>query len=81
MPDIMQEINAERVQIQSQERDLNIRKIQLAIKELYVAFEDGKTIRNDDVTLQGIADHLNQSVALSQRFPKGIPTDMSYDDD
>ncbi len=71
MTDIMQEIQDERDQIQAQERDLNIKKIRLAIKELYVAFESGKPIYNDDVALLGIAERLSQSVSLSQKRPKG----------
>jgi len=55
MKDIMQEINAERDQIQSQERDLNIKKIRLAIKELYVIFEDGQPIPFDNPPLDALA--------------------------
>jgi hypothetical protein len=78
MADIMQEIETERAQIQAQERDLNIKKIQLAIKELYAAFADGQVIRNDNTTLEGIAERLSQSVVLSQRFPKGAAIDPRF---
>jgi len=75
MTDITEEIQSERAQIRAQERELIIKKIQLAIKELYAAFEDGNPIRNDNATLRAIEERLSQSVVLSQQFPKAFPID------
>jgi hypothetical protein len=72
MTDIAEEIQAERAQILAQERELNIKKIQLAIKELYAAFEDGQIVYTDDVALEEIVGKLNSAVGLSQRRSKGF---------
>ena len=52
---LAEEIQAERAQIEAQDRDLNIKKIRLAIKELYVIFEDGQPIPFDNPPIDALA--------------------------
>ena len=76
MTDITEEVQSERAQIKEQERELNIKKIQLAIKELYLLFEDGQ-VENigiiDDLVILSTANRLQDQVEIIRRatFPSG----------
>jgi hypothetical protein len=74
-------IMAEHQAIQSQDRALNIRKIQPSIRELYATFEDGQIISHHVEVIAEAACLLKEAVQLSASKAKDLYVAPVIEDD